>query len=59
MTVEAILQDVRTLPVAERKRLISLIVDTLTDTDEVVVPKKRSILYFIRVRCVFDERQDL
>ena len=31
MTLKALLQEIRTLPVAERKRLIGLIVDTLTE----------------------------
>jgi hypothetical protein len=33
MSVEAILDEVRTLSIPERKQLISLIVDTLTVTD--------------------------
>jgi hypothetical protein len=31
MTIDAILKAIRTLPIVERKRLISLIVDTLTE----------------------------
>lgn len=31
MTVEAILREIRTLPIGDRKRLISLIVESLTE----------------------------
>lgn len=44
MTVEAMLEEIRELPVDERKRLIGLIVDTLTDPAPEGTPKKRSIL---------------
>ncbi|MBK8025076.1 MAG: hypothetical protein IPK19_27635 [Chloroflexi bacterium] len=45
MTVESLLQEIRALAVPERKRLIGLIVDTLTD--EPAEPgKKHSILEF-------------
>jgi hypothetical protein len=33
MSIETMLEQIRTLPVSERKRLIGLIVDTLTDAD--------------------------
>ncbi|MBL8134842.1 MAG: hypothetical protein JNL42_23480 [Anaerolineae bacterium] len=41
MTLEAILQEIRGLPIRERKRLITLIIDTLPD--ELDSPAKRSI----------------
>lgn len=43
MTVEALKEEIRTLSVAQRKRLITLIVDTLVDSPPV---RKRSILEF-------------
>jgi hypothetical protein len=43
MTVEALMEEIRSLPVAQRKRLITLIVDTLVDSPPV---RKRSILEF-------------
>ena len=45
LTLEDIVREVRTLPIAERKRLIGLIVDTLTDQPS-PLPPKRSILEF-------------
>lgn len=45
LTLEEIVREVRTLPITERKRLIGLIVDTLTDQEPVPSPK-RSILEF-------------
>lgn len=42
MSVEALMQEIRTLPVEDRKRLITLIVDTFTESDEPV--KKHSLL---------------
>ncbi len=45
MTVEAIMEEIRSLSLTERKRLISAIVDTLTESSA-SVPKKRSILEF-------------
>jgi hypothetical protein len=41
MTLEAIMKEIQTLPIPERKRLIYLIVETLTEK-----PKQRSILEF-------------
>jgi hypothetical protein len=46
MTLEAMLEEIRTLSVDERKRLISLIVDTLTEPEAQPAGKKRSILEF-------------
>jgi hypothetical protein len=47
MTVEMLLEEIRTLSVAERKQLISAIVDTLTETQPAeTARKKRSILEF-------------
>jgi len=46
MTVEAILEEVRELSMPERKRLIGLIVDTLTEPVDQPTGKKRSILEF-------------
>jgi len=45
MTLEGIMEEVRTLTIAERKRLISAIIDTLTEPSA-VPQKKRSILEF-------------
>ncbi len=45
LTLEDIVREVRTLPIADRKRLIGLIVDTLTD-QEPSPSSKRSILEF-------------
>lgn len=45
LTLEDIVREVRTLPIADRKRLIGLIVDTLTDQEPPPSPK-RSILEF-------------
>ena len=44
MTLEDIVQEVRVLSVEDRKRLISLIVDTLTEPESPHAQKKRSIL---------------
>lgn len=41
MTLEAIVQEIRALPVEDRKQLISLIVDTLTEPTQPV--QKRSL----------------
>ena len=46
MTLEEIVREVRALPVDERKRLIGLIVDTLTEPEPSPGKKKRSILEF-------------
>jgi hypothetical protein len=46
MTVETILEEIRALSVAERKRLIGAIVDTLTESSAQPAGKKRSILEF-------------
>lgn len=46
MTLEEIVDEIRALPIYERKRLIGLIVDTLTETESPPVQKKRSILEF-------------
>ena len=46
MTVDALLEEIRTLSVAERKHLISAIVDTLTEPTSETTRKKRSILEF-------------
>ncbi len=46
MSVDALLEEIRTLSVAERKHLISAIVDTLTEQPPESVQKKRSILEF-------------
>jgi hypothetical protein len=46
MTVDAILEEIRTLSLAERKHLISAIVDMLTEQAPESAPKKRSILEF-------------
>lgn len=43
MTIEALLQEIRLLPVKDRKRLISLIVDTLPEDGEQAEMKRRSI----------------
>jgi len=40
LTIEEIVREVRTLPVEERKRLIGLIVDTLTDQEPSSLPKR-------------------
>lgn len=47
MTLEMMLEEIRALSVEERKRLISLIVDTLTEDSQIPqAHKKRSILDF-------------
>jgi hypothetical protein len=46
MTIDAILEEIRTLSLAERKRLITAIVDTLTEQPLEPARKKRSILEF-------------
>ncbi|MBK8027284.1 MAG: hypothetical protein IPK19_39295 [Chloroflexi bacterium] len=43
MSIEALVDEIRTLPVEERKRLIMLVLDTLTEPSP-SVPAKRSIL---------------
>lgn len=43
MSLEAMLLEIRTLPVDDRKRLISLIVDTLTEPPS---EKQRNIMEF-------------
>lgn len=45
-TVEIILEEVKALSVADRKRLIGAIVDTLTESSAEPVRKRRSILEF-------------
>lgn len=44
MTVEALLEEIRALPLAERRRLAHLVLDTLAEPD--VEQKKYSILEF-------------
>ena len=44
MSIEAMIEEIRTLPVYERKRLIRLIVDTLPDDGEQDSAKRHSIL---------------
>jgi len=46
MSVEGLLEEIRTLSVADRKRLITAIVDTLTEPAPEFEGKKRSILEF-------------
>jgi hypothetical protein len=46
MTLEMIMREIRTLPVEDRKQLISLIVDTLTEPQTGPAQKQRSILEF-------------
>ena len=46
MTFEAILEEIQTLPVGERKRLVSLIIDTLPEQGEETPLKNRSIVEF-------------
>ena len=46
MTVDSLLEEIRALSVAERKRLIGAIVDTLTEPATEDEPKERSILEF-------------
>ena len=46
MSIEMLMEEIRTMSVAERKKLISAIVDTLTDVTSEPTPKKRSILEF-------------
>lgn len=43
MTLEAMLEEIRALPVRERKQLIQLIVDSLPDNGEPDVHPKRSL----------------
>lgn len=43
MTLEAMLEEIRALPVRDRKRLVRLMVDTLPDEDERAAAKTRSI----------------
>jgi hypothetical protein len=42
MSIEALMQEIRTLPVEDRKQLITLIVDTLTESEQ--PEKKHSLL---------------
>lgn len=46
MPLKAMQDEIRTLSVAERKRLIGFIVDTLTDEPDATPRQKRSILEF-------------
>lgn len=46
MSIDGIMEEIRTLSVADRKRLISAIVDTLTEPETDAEPKERSILEF-------------
>jgi hypothetical protein len=46
MTAEDFMQEVRTLPVEERKRLIRLIVDSLAESAPASTVRQRSILEF-------------
>ena len=43
MLLREIIQEARTLPIEQRKQLIKILVDTLTETE---APKKHSILEF-------------
>jgi hypothetical protein len=43
MTLDAIVKEIRTLPIEERKRLINLIVDSLTESLPAEKPRKRSL----------------
>ncbi len=46
MSIDGIMDEIRALSVAERKRLISAIVETLTEPEAEEMPKERSILEF-------------
>jgi hypothetical protein len=46
MTLEAMLDEIRAMPVAERKRLISLIAETLIEESDITPAPQRSILEF-------------
>jgi hypothetical protein len=46
MSVDTMMVAIRALPVDERKRLISLIVDTLTEPEHTPAPRMHSILEF-------------
>jgi hypothetical protein len=46
MTLEMIIEEIRTLPVRERKRLIGMIVDTLPEETSAPAPRKHNILEF-------------
>lgn len=45
ITVEALMKEIRALPVKDRKQLITLIVDTFTESDQ---PKKKRSLSELR-----------
>ena len=55
MTVEALLEQIRVLPISERKRLVHLIVDTLTEPDE---ERTHSILEFAGVAAELADDED-
>jgi hypothetical protein len=46
MTLDVLLEEIKGLSIAERKRLIGAIVDTLTESEADNMPKERSILEF-------------
>lgn len=46
MSIEMLLEEIRTLSIPERKQLIGFIVDTLTEDVQESAPRKRSILEF-------------
>jgi hypothetical protein len=58
MTIEAIIEEIRLLPVAERKRLISAIVDTLTESEAQVTDKQRRILDFEGIAAHLADNED-
>ena len=46
MTLDGLMEEIKALSIAERKRLIGAIVDTLTEPEADIEPKERSILEF-------------
>ena len=58
MTVEAILEEIRLLPIAERKRLISAIVDTLTEPEAQPADRPRRILDFEGIAAHLADNED-
>ena len=55
MTVEALLEQIRVLPISERKRLVHLIVDTLTEPDE---GKPHNLLEFAGIAAHLADDED-
>ncbi len=49
MTLEAMIEEIRTLPVEDRKQLIKMIVDTLPDAAEESPQKLHNIMEFLGV----------